>query len=77
MTSTAKETEKLLQLFNQSFKVKITALVFWPRGSTHACIHTHTHTFADESDFKKPGRCAPGSKTDSMIMVVIPWTLSS
>ena len=36
-------------------------------GGVHAHTHMHTHTFADKSDFKKPGarqlQGVPGLKT--------------
>ena len=51
-------TEKLPQLFNESFKVLIPPLVIYGlRG-----IHTYTHTFVDKSDFKKPGARLHGLK---------------
>ena len=39
-------TEKQPQLFNQSFKVKITPLIIYGLGGgrTHTHIHTHTQT---------------------------------
>ena len=50
-------TEKQQELFNQSYKVKITPLVIsvWPWE------HTYMHAYQHESDFRNPGTCWPAA----------------
>ena len=54
------KTEKQPKLFNQPYKIKTTPLVIYGLRGVHT--HAYTHTFPHQSDFKKPGLCAPGLK---------------
>ena len=69
MARAIKPTEKQPQLFNQSYKIYVNHATsyLWPRGCTH--IHKHAHTFADKSDYKKPGVRRPVAGTRLVIKI--------